>query len=1251
MKQKETKVKRVKLGCAMPLRGTGVFMAAVMLFFSLPVNGYALTPSENMSSVERREKESCEHHQEHTQECGYAPAGECTHEHSPECYKIVTECIHTHTEECFQVQEQIREDAENISDEGNTPIMNTTDATEESDIVDTAVAPDGLDAEDREPLSCVHICSAESGCTTEEPDCHHVHDENCGFSEAQPCSFVCEICNSLLEEEDTQDSEAPYTRDSAIDKINALIAALPDEVTEDNRQEVQSKLDEILTLYSELTQEEQEQTDITRCLELQAFLEPSDIPAVISSKITTPLNFTNVGDAAGQTPAAGPGYAWSGNSADGYLLELNGLDMDLSGDTSGSIIAIMVPFDGAVEIQVTGENRIVGFGEYMFGIKADTNDSKDPVIVRGTDRQSSKLIVETGGSPILAGSDLLIQNVTLQATAKQAGVISKFGNITIEAADLQMDVEGIAAACIGTDHGDVAIQDSRLRMNSGGSGMFVEGDITVTDSDIEISAGFNGGIVAAFFLDGNYEPGITPGRAIKFSGNSNISVSGSASYGIYSQGSLLVEAPVHITAKGNAHALAVFEEISLEGTAVTGPADGIIAPLSAGSKVSIVKSAGAAASFAEIGPVELNAVPEQATYPYGSNAKVSITSDFGLTAAVSVFREGELLAEGNLGELISIDTKKLSVGDHTLIAKLQEDKGNVSKEFSFTVTPPPVIPVTGVTLNVITLSMSIGQQSCLTASVEPDTATETGVTWESDNAAVATVSSDGTVTAVGTGSAVITATTVDGGYTAVCTVMVQSPDDGSQGGEEGGSEGNGDDSDNSKTPQESTDADSSGQGESSQDNTDGSDGKNPQAGKRPDNAKTDIPTIHEAEPAKTDKDGNVAVESESIAAAIRQARQDAQKNKKAGNGVGVILPITTAEGQSSFGVTMKSQTLDTLVKEEVRWFEVHINENFSVCLDRDSMKWLDTSAGGGDIILRMSADLPDGLTREVRNMIGDHPVLSLKLVYVSGGKETPVEDMGGHGISVRIKYTQKPDERTGNLQALFVDKDGKVKWLTRSGYNSGRKEMIFIAETLGLYAIGYKNPVPSFTDIKGRPDEEYILFAASRGLLTGTGNKKFSPDAGLTRAMLAAALGRLAEINLADYKNGKFQDVPIKASYAVYANWAAGKGIMNPSTEITFQPEESITREQMALIMKTFADRMGYTVPRILEPADFADSGKISPWAQEAVQAMQQAGILTDKESDLFRPQEIVTRAEAATVLYCFIDAIIDLQPVNGWKR
>lgn len=108
---------------------------------------------------------------------------------------------------------------------------------------------------------------------------------------------------------------------------------------------------------------------------------------------------------------------------------------------------------------------------------------------------------------------------------------------------------------------------------------------------------------------------------------------------------------------------------------------------------------------------------------------------------------------------------------------------------------------------------------------------------------------------------------------------------------------------------------------------------------------------------------------------------------------------------------------------------------------------------------------------------------------------------------------------------------------------------------------------------------------------------------------------------------------------------------MNPSTEITFQPEESITREQMALIMKTFADRMGYTVPRILEPADFADSGKISPWAHEAVQAMQQAGILTDKESDLFRPQEIVTRAEAATVLYCFIDAIIDLQPVNGWKR
>jgi len=57
-----------------------------------------------------------------------------------------------------------------------------------------------------------------------------------------------------------------------------LIAALPDKVTEDNADEVRAQLDQILALFSVLTEDEQEQIDLSRCYELQGALAPANAP-------------------------------------------------------------------------------------------------------------------------------------------------------------------------------------------------------------------------------------------------------------------------------------------------------------------------------------------------------------------------------------------------------------------------------------------------------------------------------------------------------------------------------------------------------------------------------------------------------------------------------------------------------------------------------------------------------------------------------------------------------------------------------------------------------------------------------------------------------------------------------------------------------------------------------------------------------------------------------------------------------------
>lgn len=89
----------------------------------------------------------------------------------------------------------------------------------------------------------------------------------------------------------------------------------------------------------------------------------------------------------------------------------------------------------------------------------------------------------------------------------------------------------------------------------------------------------------------------------------------------------------------------------------------------------------------------------------------------------------------------------------------------------------PIVNVESVSLNKASLELEAGDSEQLTATVEPESATNKSVTWTSNNDSVATVDANGNVNAVSAGAATITVTTVDGGKTATCTVTVTKPTD------------------------------------------------------------------------------------------------------------------------------------------------------------------------------------------------------------------------------------------------------------------------------------------------------------------------------------------------------------------------------------------------------------------------------------------------------------------------------------------
>ncbi len=108
----------------------------------------------------------------------------------------------------------------------------------------------------------------------------------------------------------------------------------------------------------------------------------------------------------------------------------------------------------------------------------------------------------------------------------------------------------------------------------------------------------------------------------------------------------------------------------------------------------------------------------------------------------------------------------LKAGGATVFAAV----GGISATCTVTVREE-TIPVKSITIDESSLTLKIGDTHTLTASIDPENATEyDNIEWESSNPSVASVSDNGTITAIKEGSATITASA--GGKSDSCVVTV-----------------------------------------------------------------------------------------------------------------------------------------------------------------------------------------------------------------------------------------------------------------------------------------------------------------------------------------------------------------------------------------------------------------------------------------------------------------------------------------------
>ncbi len=159
-----------------------------------------------------------------------------------------------------------------------------------------------------------------------------------------------------------------------------------------------------------------------------------------------------------------------------------------------------------------------------------------------------------------------------------------------------------------------------------------------------------------------------------------------------------------------------------------------------------------------------------------------------------------------------------------------------------------------------------------------------------------------------------------------------------------------------------------------------------------------------------------------------------------------------------------------------------------------------------------------------------------------------------------------------------------------------------------------------------------VQYVTSNNLMNGTSTTAFSPNANMSRAMLATVLYRMSGDSA--QAGTTFRDVSSSAYYAAAVNWTAGKGIVNGTSASTFSPNKNITREQLAAMLYRYAGEPDGSA----DLSAYTDAGSVSAYAEKAVQWCVKNGILTGKTSSTLAPKATATRAECATMLQRFAE-------------
>ncbi|HIW33110.1 MAG TPA: S-layer homology domain-containing protein [Candidatus Paenibacillus intestinavium] len=173
--------------------------------------------------------------------------------------------------------------------------------------------------------------------------------------------------------------------------------------------------------------------------------------------------------------------------------------------------------------------------------------------------------------------------------------------------------------------------------------------------------------------------------------------------------------------------------------------------------------------------------------------------------------------------------------------------------------------------------------------------------------------------------------------------------------------------------------------------------------------------------------------------------------------------------------------------------------------------------------------------------------------------------------------------------------------------------------------------VCSFTDLVGHWAMADICEASSLGIVEGISSTLFVPNAEITRteatALLLRALGIEVEASSQELDFSDAGEIPAWAKNIIATS--VTKDIIMGYPNGTFRPDQIITRAELTALVARAMKWESNTV----ETLPFQDSSTIPTWATGYVHSVYTRGIIEGRASELFDPNGIATRAEAAVIM------------------